>query len=668
MKLAEQVSTRTSEKKPGKNGKWQKSKKIYLLTLIFLMLCAIGSGFAAVGYHTYNVDYHQYQSQAQLGMQHLRKAETLLETLSKNPFDTDTIQHAQQEFAAAHTMFAELGNNLESIPGISTLIPVYGARLSTAIHLVSAATEFSQAGAVGCSMLNVFIPAFHDPLNAKVHGLTMANFNAINTDFQQVRVSLDQAMGDVSQVQPGDLQFMPQIGSSFATLQKELPTLKTWLNAIGNLLPVLPTMLGISTPANYLIEVLDSTELRPGGGFIGNYGIATFAGGRLTSAHITDVDLLDRPYEMAGHHISYPLPYTWFAHDLVPSSWSFRDSNLDADFPTAARYGEETYKEEGGNVPVQGVIAITPALIQQALAITGPIYVPEYKEIVTPQNLISLIHFHQLGGSAAGEGSDLIPSPDGHSSLRKRFTELLAEHFFARLQQLSSNAQPKFLQLVASSLRSKDVQVYFNATGAENILQLLDVNATIQSPPGDHLFIVDANISPNKANSFIVTTVNDQVSIDTQGNAHHRTTISYAWILPGQNYGSPTYKDYSRVYAPLGSTLTQQDGWLPQGTSTGFGSEIWAGYFTLVYGHTRTITLQWISHNVAKKEANGWYYQYLLQKQAGTQRTLKVQVQLPACGVITNKSPGLATGISHTVSLVEAWNEDKSISLDYRCG
>ena len=51
------------------------------------------------------------------------------------------------------------------------------------------------------------------------------------------------------------------------------------------------------------LEVLDSTELRPGGGFIGNYGIATFSGGRLTAAHITDTYLLDKDNLTAGHTI-----------------------------------------------------------------------------------------------------------------------------------------------------------------------------------------------------------------------------------------------------------------------------------------------------------------------------------------------------------------------------
>jgi hypothetical protein len=87
--------------------------------------------------------------------------------------------------------------------------------------------------------------------------------------------------------------------------------------------------------------------------------------------------------------------YSWF--DIAPTSWSLGDSNLDADFPTNAKNAQQNYKKEGGTTPVQGVIAITPLLIQHALTITGPIAVPEYHETVTAQNLLDRIQYYQVG-------------------------------------------------------------------------------------------------------------------------------------------------------------------------------------------------------------------------------------------------------------------------------
>jgi hypothetical protein len=635
--------------------------KLSLLMPIFLCLLIGGSVFGVVEFQTYSEMYHRDQALAQTGTNHLLRAETLLVGLQKNPFDAQAIQHAKQEFATALPAFVQLNTSLKTLPPVSTSVPIYGGRLRAALYLVPATIQIAQAGIAGCDILNVLISRLRNPLQVQQKsGLTMADFNTISADIHRIKTAFNLAISNVTQVNPVDVQFDLRIARMFATFQKEIPKLQAWFDEVDKLLPVLPTLLGIGTPANYLIEVLDSTELRPGGGFIGNYGIATFAGGRLTNAHITDVDLLDIPYRDAGHNIPFPPAYSWFK--VVVHAWSLRDSDLDADFPTAARYGEQNYLTEGGKVPIQGVIAITPALIQHVLKITGPIYVPEYKETVTAQNLIDRIHFHQL----VQGGSDRIPSPDGHSSLRKRFTELLAEHLLTRVRQLSPSGFAKFLQLIASSVRSKNIQLYFNSSNAEHLLQRFQLDSAIQAPVGDSLFIVNANIAGDKANNFIINSLDDRVTIDASGNATHRTTISYAWTLPGKAYG-PAYRDYMRVYVPPDSNLQTQDGWQPRGTSQAFGREVWAGIFTLNYGQTRTITLTWTERGAAKKDAQGWHYQYLIQKQAGTQWNLHLQVTPPVCAVMDNTSGGLVTTSNQVATLTQLVNEDMSFGISYRC-
>ena len=672
MKTVESVGIATEESrqrvKVRRRRSRRRTRRFYLLALVFLLVALVGSGLAAVfGYRAYSADYQHELALARVGEQHLRTAASLFGALSQNPFEATTIDRVRQELVAAHTSFVQLDGGLESLPGLSTRIPVYGGRLNAAMHLASAAVGLTQAGIESCAMLGIVAEAFRNPLGTGARGLTIADFNKIDQDFQQVKAVLEQAIAGVGAIQPGDMQFISQLVKSFTTFQAELPAVQTWLDALGRLLPVLPSILGIGgTPAHYLIEVLDSSELRPTGGFIGNYGIATLSGARLASARITDTVLLDHPFKQAGHTIPYPSWESWFSHYLASDSWSLRDSNLSADFPISAQYGELNYRREGGTIPLQGVIAMTPALIQHALSITGPVQVPEYGETVTSQNLVALIHYHQLGGSAAGEGSSNIPSPDGHSSERKRFTELLAEHFLARVQQLPPTALPKFFRVLVDSLRTKDLQIYFNNSSAERLLQLMHLDNTIQAPPGDHLFIVDANVSPDKANSFIVNTVHDQVTIDGHGNAVHHTTLVYAWTLPGRDYGQPLYRDYIRVYAPPGSKLSEQAGWQPHGVTTAYGDQVWSGFFTLVYGQTRAITLVWTSYGVARQDANGWHYQYLLQRQAGIQRTLNVQVTLPACETVTARSGGLAPGSASVATLTEAWNEDVNVGLGYR--
>jgi hypothetical protein len=644
-------------------GRKQKSKKFYIFILTLALTYGVGAGLSVVGYQKYSGNYNRDLSLAQVGMQHLRRAETLLKTLPKNPFDAQSVSQAQHEFAASSAAFGQVDNDLKSLPGITTSVPVYGTRLSAALHVLPLAIEVSQTGITGCNVLNLIISKLHNPLNTQAQGITMADLTVIEKDFQQIKATLTLIVNQVNHLEPSDLQLDPRLGRYLTTFQTDLPQLQAWLETIQRLLPVVPTLLGIGTPANYLIEILDSTELRPGGGFMGNYGIATFSGGRLTATHVTDTYLLDEAYDATGHRIPYPSAYTWF--DLAPS-WSLRDSNLDADFPTAAHYAELNYAREGGNIPVQGVIAITPQLIQRALEITGPINVPEYHETVTEQNLVDRIHYYQVGSGDTASGD--APSPDGLSSVRKRFTALLAEHFLARVRQVSSSVLPRLLQLMISSLRSKDVQVYLNPSSAEKLLQSYHLDSSIQSPRGDGLFVVDANISPSKANSLITNTLNDQIAIDEKGNAIHHTTIRYAWVSKSPVYGSDIYRDYVRVYVPPGSVLQVQNGWQSRGTSTVFGREVWAGFFTLSYGQTDTITLVWRVPGAATKDANGWHYQYLLQRQAGAQWMVRLQVTPPSCGVTTHKWGGLASTSRQGVTPAQPLTEDVNVGNDYNCG
>jgi hypothetical protein len=641
-------------------------RNLLIGVLLFLFLASsISSVVGYLMYHSYDARYQTDLSLARTGIQHLQKAESLIANWSQRLLDKQITNQAKIEFASAFKNFDLLNNDLKALPGLVKQAPVYGARLDSALRLVPLAMTLSQAGVTGCSILDTFTTGLHDPLTPQEHGISQSDLAVVSQDVKELQSALQLATQQVNQLQPGDMQFDSRLPKLVSTFHKYVPTLQGWINTFQQLLPVAPTLLGIGTPTNYLIEVLDSTELRPAGGFIGNYGIATLSGGRLSAAHITDVDLLDRPFEAAGHIIPYPAAYRWF--DLAPGSWSFRDSNLDADFPTAARYGEETYKQEGGNIPVQGVIAITPALIEHALTITGPIAIPEYQETVTTQNLIARIHFHQLGGKAAGEGSDLIASPDGHSSLRKRFTELLAEHFLTHVRQLQSADLSKLLLLMVNSVRSKDIQIYFNSSVTENLLHRLHLDAAIQSPVGDSLFVVDANISPNKANSFIINTLDDQVTIDSQGNTTHHATLQYTWTIAGQNYGSPVYRDFVHVYVPPGSILLMQDGWQPRGTSNVFNRKAWMGYFELSYGETHTITLEWKVPAAISKDQSSWHYQYLIQKQAGILWKLNLQIVTPSCATITHKWGELMSNGRQNTMLKQSLTEDMYLGVGYTC-
>src|SRR5262249_54998128 len=102
---------------------------------------------------------------------------------------------------------------------------------------------------------------------------------------------------------------------------------------------------------------------------------------------------------------------------------------------------------------------------------------------------------------------------------------------------MPSSALPKLLQLMFSSLRLKDIPIYLNVSSAEGLLRRFHLDATIQSPIGDSLLAVDANIAGDKVNSIITNTLDDQVVIDVNGNVIHHTINRYLWVTQPSVYG-----------------------------------------------------------------------------------------------------------------------------------
>lgn len=648
---------------------FQKRRKRIIITLLGLLLFSSVAG--AVGsvaaYQPLHEQYLQAEKTAYAGMAHLQNAAAQLKQFQQSPFDGSLLQRARQEFTLAYNDFYPLEAQLKGMPDPGTFIPYYGVRLHAAIHLIPIATIMAQSGENICDVINLFLVRFHHANSALSLHLSSQDFVWIGNKIHILKASIGPAVEELQSLSASDLSFDPRIAAVFEQLQNNLPQVQAWIVGLDELAPTLPALLGVDAPIHYLVELLDSTELRPGGGFIGNYGIATFSDGKLTSADITDVDLLDKPFYAAGHRIAYPPQYNWFSRYLATDSWSLRDSNLDADFPTAARYAETNYTREGGKVPVQGVIAITPTFIQHAISVVGPISVPEYHETITAQNLIERIHYYQLGAGA--EGPDTIAAPDGHSSLRKHFTALLAEHFVDAVHHLAPAALLRLLHVVIDAVPARDLQFYFNAPPAEDALLRFHVAAAIQAAAGDSLFVVDANIGVNKANSAIQSVLNDQVSLDGNGNAVHHTTLTYIWQASGTTmYGRKLYRSYVRVYLPAQSRLQYQAGWNYQGSGKAFKRAFASGYYVLDQGQTHTITLTWLVPGATSQKDDHWHYQYTIQRQAGTQWLIHSQIDLPACNAILLAQSNVIRLSKDQVSLSRLLNKDQTITLDYQCG
>jgi hypothetical protein len=581
--------------------------------------------------------YANVRAEASDAVGHLRTIEALLAPERKQLSlpDDNTLQALRSELLAAHADFAHLSIDLgRGVLGIGAHVAIVNRPLDAATALVAAGDEVSLAGLDGIAAVQTVSRYLKGGLFAdgSADVLDAQTLDQLRTSFESAAAHLSSAVASLrgvdlgalpsSLVKPGELAELRHLLATWPQARTQLADVDAWLH-------VAPVILGAQTPKNYLLELMDRSELRPTGGFIGNYAVMTVQQGRIQPFTLRDVYLLDLPYAEAQGWPSAPPAYHWWPW----SGYALRDSNLSANFPTTARLGMHLLMAEGGP-DTQGVIAITPAAIASVIAIVGPIAVPEYNETVTAGNLEALIHLYQET-TAYWAGRDL-PASDQLSSARKRFTALLGQALLARLHGLTATQLVAIAKAAGASLHTKDIQIYMSDSETETLLSRHAIDGAIVQGPSDAVTIVDANISANKANLFTSARYADQVQLDANGTATHQLAISYDFAAadPSQAYllfGRYYYTTYLRIYTPPGAELKHVDGFLP-GTaaldaSDEPGRQMWGGEVTVQEGVPYTLHFTWsVAHAAVRDAAGHWHYTLEYQHQAGSSQTLHVTI------------------------------------------
>ncbi len=142
---------------------------------------------------------------------------------------------------------------------------------------------------------------------------------------------------------------------------------------------VLPGMVGLDEEQNHLVLFLNNDELRPGGGFIGTYGLLKIKDTEILSFQVEDVYAIDKPSEKYNLRDS-PEPIKRY---IGESKWYMRDGNWSPDFAVSSLNVIDQFiaqsnvlsAEQKKNVPharyVDSVIGFTPIFAASILEIVG---------------------------------------------------------------------------------------------------------------------------------------------------------------------------------------------------------------------------------------------------------------------------------------------------------
>ncbi|MFC1756425.1 DUF4012 domain-containing protein [Patescibacteria group bacterium] len=349
---------------------------------------------------------------------------------------------------------------------------------------------------------------------------------------------------------------------------------------------------------NFLILFQNNLELRPGGGYIGTFGILKTKNGKVTDIQTHDLSNFDG---RVPNTIEPPYP---MQETLGIKHWKMRDSNYSPDFPVNAEKAEFFYHLGEGQEEFDGIIGLTANVLTAALKITGPISVDGYPGIYDSENAIITLEY-QVEKGYVKQGIE--------TGERKSIMNDLAKEIVSRVSDLSLPQKMEIFRSLVDDLDRKDIQLNFKDENLQKTVKKVNWGGKVDEDwEQDYLMVVDANLGAYKSDYYIKRSI--EYNVDLAGDIPKvNLKITYNHTAEKKDWMTRDYLSYLRLYVPEESWIVSHDGL----NSPQFGNEFGKKYFGFIVEvpikSSRTVEFQ---YNLPEK-FKGNIYNLKIQKQAG---------------------------------------------------
>jgi len=358
----------------------------------------------------------------------------------------------------------------------------------------------------------------------------------------------------------------------------------------------------------YLLLLQNNTELRPTGGFIGNYGILKIKQGKIQDFYIKDIYSLDQPAEQRLEIIP-PEPLQKYFNR---QKWWLRDINWSPDFPTTAHRAWAMYLIEGGQERIDGVVAINPEFIHDLLDLIGGLEIDGVK--YTRDNFVDALEYEvEVGYIEDGKSKEE----------RKVIIDKLGQRLKAELWPKIILNPLTFLDIIKQNIKEKNILAFSTYELLQNTLSQNNAAGELRASDSDYLMVVDANLGSLKTDPAVERLINyqvkesdEQLAVELNIDYNHRG---------GKDWKTSHYRTYTRIYVPLGAELISASGAMSDDTQMVGNFDIYSENNKTVFGafvsinpeEQRSLSLKYIlPKNISRQD-----YSLLLQKQPGNDYT-----------------------------------------------
>ncbi|MDQ6660939.1 MAG: DUF4012 domain-containing protein, partial [Chloroflexota bacterium] len=298
-----------------------KKQRILAATLLIgiLVPTILAVSYGVRGYATYA----KVHDQAYSGLNHLltiKKIFTGANTHFSGLLDTNKLHQAQKELSAAQDNFQQVQHTLtqsDFIGMIDTYLPQYRNELTSVQVASGMAQDVTEIGQELVQTALVLAPSFRGPLLSDTHAplLTPGMLTLIGTTIDTILPHVQHIQMQSHHLTLDALPISADKRGQLTQLLQYLPQATTDLTQMRGLVGAADWLLGVSAPRTFLVQTMDRAELRPTGGFTGQYGELSIIGGRLQPFVLKDISGVE--------YIDNSQTYGQMAPSQYRSRWPF---------------------------------------------------------------------------------------------------------------------------------------------------------------------------------------------------------------------------------------------------------------------------------------------------------------------------------------------------------
>jgi len=394
-------------------------------------------------------------------------------------------------------------------------------------------------------------------------------------------------------------------------LREKLPQIAGAVDSAIPLAEILPLLSGYPTPKTYLFLLQNNTELRPTGGFLGAYGIMRLKNGNIDSFTTDNSYNLDVRVKKTLN-VTPPMPLQKYN---ATTQWFFRDSNWSPDFPTAAEQTMWFYGKEGGREKLDGVIAITPVVIERLLEMTGSITIG--KTEFTKDNVVDeLIYQVEKAYVYQGVGFEN----------RKGIIGDLGDVLIKRIMSLPRDKWPELFEIMGELANEKHMLLYSTDSELQDKIITAGWGGQIKEADDDFIGVFDANLASLKTDAVMKRGLSYKLEQNDKNEIIATATLKYENTAKEFDWRTSRYRNYLRLLVPKGSELIESQGTMYNDRTTRKGSvdvsedlgkTVFGTFVAIEPKETREVMIKYKLPNFIGDKIKNGEYNLLIQKQPG---------------------------------------------------